>query len=123
MDALLEEGLSAPKKRRLDEKYAGDSDHASDGETSVQPMMTKIKTVLKSKWVRKSCQCAGPWEGSLSSARVDSCHGRGIGVCVLRGEQQGTGRAAQGLTWRGCAQHGAEGTVQGCWGGTVRNGP
>lgn len=49
MDALLEEGLSAPKKRRLDEKYAGDSDHASDGETSVQPMMTKIKTVLKSR--------------------------------------------------------------------------
>ncbi|XP_040859653.1 microprocessor complex subunit DGCR8 [Ochotona curzoniae] len=49
VDALLEEGLSAPKKRRLDEKYAGDSDHASDGETSVQPMMTKIKTVLKSR--------------------------------------------------------------------------
>lgn len=50
MDALLEEGLRAPKTRRLDnEKYGGESDHQSDGETSVQPMMTKIKTVLKSK--------------------------------------------------------------------------
>uniref|UniRef100_G1TTV2 DGCR8 microprocessor complex subunit n=1 Tax=Oryctolagus cuniculus TaxID=9986 RepID=G1TTV2_RABIT len=49
VDALLEEGLCAPKKRRMDEKYGGDSDHASDGETSVQPMMTKIKTVLKSR--------------------------------------------------------------------------
>jgi hypothetical protein len=51
VDALLEEGLCAPKKRRLEEKYGGDSDHPSDGETSVQPMMTKIKTVLKSKLV------------------------------------------------------------------------
>lgn len=49
VDALLEEGLCAPKKRRMEEKYGGDSDHPSDGETSVQPMMTKIKTVLKSK--------------------------------------------------------------------------
>ncbi|XP_037679491.1 microprocessor complex subunit DGCR8 isoform X2 [Choloepus didactylus] len=49
VDALLEEGLCAPKKRRMEEKYGGDSDHASDGETSVQPMMTKIKTVLKSR--------------------------------------------------------------------------
>uniref|UniRef100_K7G6R7 WW domain-containing protein n=1 Tax=Pelodiscus sinensis TaxID=13735 RepID=K7G6R7_PELSI len=49
VDALLEEGLQAPKKRRLDEKYGGESDHPSDGETSVQPMMTKIKTVLKSR--------------------------------------------------------------------------
>lgn len=40
-----------PKKRRTEEKYGGDSDHPSDGETSVQPMMTKIKTVLKSTWV------------------------------------------------------------------------
>nr|XP_054501626.1 microprocessor complex subunit DGCR8 isoform X2 [Agelaius phoeniceus] len=48
VDALLEEGLRAPKTRRLDnEKYGGESDHQSDGETSVQPMMTKIKTVLK----------------------------------------------------------------------------
>lgn len=51
VDALLEEGLCAPKKRRTEEKYGGDSDHPSDGETSVQPMMTKIKTVLKSKLV------------------------------------------------------------------------
>lgn len=51
VDALLEEGLCAPKKRRTEEKYGGDSDHPSDGETSVQPMMTKIKTVLKSTWV------------------------------------------------------------------------
>ncbi|ELR50898.1 microprocessor complex subunit DGCR8 isoform X1 [Bos mutus] len=49
VDALLEEGLCAPKKRRMEEKYGGDSDHPSDGETSVQPMMTKIKTVLKSR--------------------------------------------------------------------------
>uniref|UniRef100_A0A7M4DVA2 Microprocessor complex subunit DGCR8 n=1 Tax=Crocodylus porosus TaxID=8502 RepID=A0A7M4DVA2_CROPO len=50
VDALLEEGLQAPKKRRVEnEKYGGESDHQSDGETSVQPMMTKIKTVLKSR--------------------------------------------------------------------------
>jgi len=50
VDALLEEGLRAPKTRRVEnEKYGGESDHQSDGETSVQPMMTKIKTVLKSK--------------------------------------------------------------------------
>ncbi|XP_028680820.1 microprocessor complex subunit DGCR8 [Erpetoichthys calabaricus] len=50
VDALLEEGLPAPKKMRLaEDHYAGESDHQSDGETSVQPMMTKIKTVLKSR--------------------------------------------------------------------------
>uniref|UniRef100_A0A8C5S0C7 Microprocessor complex subunit DGCR8 n=1 Tax=Laticauda laticaudata TaxID=8630 RepID=A0A8C5S0C7_LATLA len=49
VDALLEEGLCVPKKRRMDEKYGGESDHQSDGETTVQPMMTKIKTVLKSR--------------------------------------------------------------------------
>ena len=51
VDALLEEGLPVAKKRRLaEDKFAGDSDHASDGEEgSVQPMMTKIKTVLKSE--------------------------------------------------------------------------
>ncbi|XP_033902252.3 microprocessor complex subunit DGCR8-like [Acipenser ruthenus] len=53
IDALLEEGLSVPKKKmRMSEsdKYAGgESDHQSDGEMSVQPMMTKIKTVLKSR--------------------------------------------------------------------------
>ncbi|XP_048850202.1 microprocessor complex subunit DGCR8 [Brienomyrus brachyistius] len=50
VDALLEEGMPVPKKMRLSEdKYGGDSDHQSDGETGVQPMMTKIKTVLKSR--------------------------------------------------------------------------
>ncbi|CAJ0960460.1 unnamed protein product [Ranitomeya imitator] len=49
VDALLEEGLHTSKKRRLDEKYEEESDHHSDGETSVQPMITKIKTVLKSR--------------------------------------------------------------------------
>uniref|UniRef100_A0A8C2IKG0 DGCR8 microprocessor complex subunit n=1 Tax=Cyprinus carpio TaxID=7962 RepID=A0A8C2IKG0_CYPCA len=50
VDALLEEGMPMPKKRRLaEDKYAGDSDHHSDGEAGVQPMMTKIKTVLKSE--------------------------------------------------------------------------
>ncbi|KAJ8380209.1 hypothetical protein SKAU_G00009870 [Synaphobranchus kaupii] len=50
VDALLEEGMPVPKKMRLaEDKFAGDSDHQSDGETGVQPMMTKIKTVLKSR--------------------------------------------------------------------------
>lgn len=50
VDALLEEGMPMPKKRRLaEDKFTGDSDHHSDGESGVQPMMTKIKTVLKSR--------------------------------------------------------------------------
>ncbi|KAM4616331.1 microprocessor complex subunit DGCR8 [Polymixia lowei] len=50
VDALLEEGLPVPKKMRLaEDKYGGESDHQSDGEGGVQPMMTKIKTVLKSR--------------------------------------------------------------------------
>lgn len=50
VDALLEEGMPMPKKRRVaEDKYAGDSDHHSDGEAGVQPMMTKIKTILKSR--------------------------------------------------------------------------
>ncbi|XP_051970511.1 microprocessor complex subunit DGCR8-like [Xyrauchen texanus] len=50
VDALLEEGMPLPKKRRLaEDRYTGDSDHHSDGEAGVQPMMTKIKTVLKSR--------------------------------------------------------------------------
>ncbi|KAM7018298.1 microprocessor complex subunit DGCR8 [Tautogolabrus adspersus] len=50
VDALLEEGMPVPKKMRpSEEKYGGDSDHPSDGEGGVQPMMTKIKTVLKSR--------------------------------------------------------------------------
>lgn len=51
VDALLEEGMPMPKKmRQAEDKYGGDSDHQSDGEGGVQPMMTKIKTVLKSEW-------------------------------------------------------------------------
>ncbi|XP_071390399.1 microprocessor complex subunit DGCR8 [Centroberyx affinis] len=50
VDALLEEGMPVPKKMRMaEDKYGGDSDHQSDGEGGVQPMMTKIKTVLKSR--------------------------------------------------------------------------
>ncbi|KAM4709524.1 microprocessor complex subunit DGCR8 [Discoglossus pictus] len=49
VDTLLEEGFHTPKKRRLDDKYDIESDHNSDGETSVQPMITKIKTVLKNR--------------------------------------------------------------------------
>ncbi|XP_062240619.1 microprocessor complex subunit DGCR8 isoform X1 [Platichthys flesus] len=51
VDALLEEGMPVPKKMRpSDDKDGGDSDHPSDGEEGgVQPMMTKIKTVLKSR--------------------------------------------------------------------------
>ncbi|XP_034547245.1 microprocessor complex subunit DGCR8 [Notolabrus celidotus] len=50
VDALLEEGMPVPKKMRPSEdKFGGDSDHQSDGEGGVQPMMTKIKTVLKSR--------------------------------------------------------------------------
>ena len=51
MDALLEEGMPVPKKMRpAEDKFGGgDSDHQSDGEGGVQPMMTKIKTVLKSE--------------------------------------------------------------------------
>ncbi|KAM4746134.1 microprocessor complex subunit DGCR8 [Anableps anableps] len=52
VDALLEEGMPVPKKMRITEdKYTGDSDHQSDGdgEGGVQPMVTKIKTVLKSR--------------------------------------------------------------------------
>uniref|UniRef100_A0A8C6TSM9 DGCR8 microprocessor complex subunit n=1 Tax=Neogobius melanostomus TaxID=47308 RepID=A0A8C6TSM9_9GOBI len=50
VDALLEEGMPVPKKMRPSEdKYGGDSDHQSDGDGGVQPMMTKIKTVLKNR--------------------------------------------------------------------------
>ncbi|CAL9708674.1 unnamed protein product [Knipowitschia caucasica] len=50
VDALLEEGMPVPKKMRpSEEPDGGDSDHQSDGEGGVQPMMTKIKTVLKSR--------------------------------------------------------------------------
>lgn len=47
--------MPVPKKMRpAEDKYGGDSDHQSDGEGGVQPMMTKIKTVLKSEW----CLCS-----------------------------------------------------------------
>ncbi|XP_063820792.1 microprocessor complex subunit DGCR8 [Pseudophryne corroboree] len=49
VDALLEESLHTPKKRKLEETYDHESDHPSDGDTSVQPIITKIKTVLKSR--------------------------------------------------------------------------
>lgn len=53
VDALLEEGMPVPKKMRPSEdKSGGESDHQSDGEEGIQPMMTKIKTVLKSEWWR-----------------------------------------------------------------------
>lgn len=60
MDALLEEGMPVPKKMRVTEdKYGGDSDHQSDGEAGVQPMMTKIKTVLKSECILSCCTGLG----------------------------------------------------------------
>ncbi|KAF7654552.1 hypothetical protein LDENG_00067950 [Lucifuga dentata] len=50
VDALLEEGMPVPKKMRLaEDKSGGESDRQSDGEGGVQPMMTKIKTVLKNR--------------------------------------------------------------------------
>ncbi|XP_029295425.1 microprocessor complex subunit DGCR8 [Cottoperca gobio] len=52
VDALLEEGMPVAKKMRPADDNNGDnndSDHPSDGEGGVQPMMTKIKTVLKSR--------------------------------------------------------------------------
>ena len=72
VDGLLEEGLCAPKKRRMEEKYGGDSDHPSDGETSVQPMMTKIKTVLKSKSGQEVARVLGRmlrWENPQAAGR------------------------------------------------------
>ncbi|KAA8592966.1 hypothetical protein FQN60_018421 [Etheostoma spectabile] len=42
--------MPVPKKMRpAEDKFGGDSDHQSDGEGGVHPMMTKIKTVLKSR--------------------------------------------------------------------------
>lgn len=44
--------MPLPKKMRTSEdNNGGDSNHPSDGEEGVQPMMTKIKTVLKSEWL------------------------------------------------------------------------
>lgn len=48
--------MPVPKKMRpAEDKYGGDSDHQSDGEGGVQPMMTKIKTVLKSELGGGAC--------------------------------------------------------------------
>lgn len=49
VDVLLEEGFCVFKKRRMEEKYGGDSDYLFDGEISVQLMMIKIKIVFKSE--------------------------------------------------------------------------
>lgn len=47
--------MPVPKKMRLaEDKYAADSDHQSDAEQGVQPMITKIKTVLKSESLSSS---------------------------------------------------------------------
>lgn len=64
VDALLEEGMPVPKKMRVTEdKYTADSDHQSDGdgEGGVQPMVTKIKTVLKSEWRPRLKVKCGSW--------------------------------------------------------------
>ena len=54
--------------RLAEDKYGGDSDreHPSEGEEGVQPMMTKIKTVLKSEWRTA---------GSLGSGARRRCFG------------------------------------------------
>lgn len=42
--------MPVPKKMRpAEDENAGESDHQSDSEQGVQPMVTKIKTVLKSE--------------------------------------------------------------------------
>ncbi|MEE6504360.1 hypothetical protein FKM82_005157 [Ascaphus truei] len=76
VDALLDEGLHAPKKRKLDDKYEGESDHHSEGETSVQPMMTKIKTVLKSR--------GRPPNEPLPDGWIMTFHNSGIPVYLHR---------------------------------------
>ncbi|KAF4074170.1 hypothetical protein AMELA_G00236400 [Ameiurus melas] len=50
VDALLRRRHAVPKKMRLaEDNYVADSDHQSDTEQGVQPMITKIKTVLRSE--------------------------------------------------------------------------
>lgn len=89
VDALLEEGLCAPKKRRMEEKYGGDSDHPSDGETSVQPMMTKIKTVLKSKSASQKVVCL--WGGRSAGLRALGCQAVvwAVGTCLQEDSHMG----------------------------------
>ena len=117
VDALLEEGLCAPKKRRMEEKYGGDSDHPSDGETSVQPMMTKIKTVLKSESGREVARLLGActlWESPQAagrrSGRLCATVGRSVLLVpaawsVRTQHCQGVGEGAPGCggrRWRQC---------------------
>ncbi|KAJ4942232.1 hypothetical protein JOQ06_012098 [Pogonophryne albipinna] len=79
VDALLEEGMPVAKKMRPSEdKYGGESDHPSDGEGGVQPMMTKIKTVLKSEW-----SWAPPPE-PLPDGWIMTFHNSGIPVYLHR---------------------------------------
>lgn len=86
VDALLEEGMPVPKKMRMaEDKYGGDSDHQSDAEEGVQPMMTKIKTVLKSEW----------WICLLSFGKVyssKSCCNVVMCACVSIFSSAGRGR-------------------------------
>lgn len=119
VDALLEEGLCAPKKRRTEERY-GDSDHPSDGETSVQPMMTKIKTVLKSESGREAARRLGERSGCREAvwAAVCVCRQEGpVGAgslkredtaCVLPGcGERAPGRGGHGrggAERRGCSR-------------------
>lgn len=97
VDALLEEGLCAPKKRRTEERYGGDSDHPSDGETSVQPMMTKIKTVLKSESGREAAR----WESAQAAGR------RSGRLCASAGRRVPSGPAAWSVRTQAMSCRGA----------------
>ncbi|XP_069071383.1 microprocessor complex subunit DGCR8 isoform X2 [Pleurodeles waltl] len=73
VDALLEETYHAPKRRRLVDY---DSDPNSDGESLVQPVMTKIKTVLKSR--------GRPPTEPLPEGWIMTYHNSGIPVYLQR---------------------------------------
>lgn len=73
VDALLEESYHAPKRRRLVDY---DSDPNSDGESPVQPVMTKIKTVLKSR--------GRPPTEPLPEGWIMTYHNSGIPVYLQR---------------------------------------
>ncbi|GCC28719.1 hypothetical protein chiPu_0007153 [Chiloscyllium punctatum] len=77
VDALLEAVLPPPRKRkRVEEENTGDSDHQTDEETSVQPMMTKIKTVLKNR--------GRPPSEPLPDGWIMTFHNSGIPVYLHR---------------------------------------
>ncbi|XP_078083327.1 microprocessor complex subunit DGCR8 isoform X1 [Mustelus asterias] len=77
VDALLEAVLPPSRKRkRLEEENIGDSDHQTDEETSVQPMMTKIKTVLKNR--------GRPPSEPLPDGWIMTFHNSGIPVYLHR---------------------------------------